>query len=643
MSQVGFIKDRDTTTRAGLVASIAAGWRQPDGRVVNVAGLDYAFQTGAAAMPGLPGMVPSGAATPEHFGAVGDGVANDQAAMVAWGAVGGKMALKAGKTYRMTAKGPVAFPAGAQIEGNGASISVEYTDVSDGLSISTGAGVVLKGITFRFPANGATAHYQERMLGLATGCRLLDCQFIAAIAQPDSDDDIRDGCVRVLGEDVVIDGIEFSNVYRCIQMTPDASTARSRVSNTRFDLYGKGIDTGSTMTRGVLENLTFGDKSIAALTDPGVNAITEGSNDLTIRNIRIEGSGEHGIYLSSETYISGLSMSDVVVRGSGQCSVKLKRQANFTLADVMCFDTSDGNAPGTNEDVIRMELCSNGRVFGMSGGEVTENAGFAGVHLDCCSQIDLVGVALRGTSSDFVYITDANAPGDAAPPVLGNIRFWGLRCSSPGAVPLLNIQATGAVGAIHMDGVDYRNATGSAIITNIGGAATDLVVRGNVSTTGTYQTNTAGGAALIIGTPDRRYVGGVLQYDLAQKKLSLYSDQFAAANGQTTALHLRLLAGTAGDGTFGPAISFAQTGGSARPLGAISSRQDGADVDQGGLAFWSHVGSTTDDTLALSAFFTVQHDLKFNSISRGPIIKSPDGTSYRIVVANGGALSTVAV
>lgn len=35
-------------------------------------------------------------------------------------------------------------------------------------------------------------------------------------------------------------------------------------------------------------------------------------------------------------------------------------------------------------------------------------------------------------------------------------------------------------------------------------------------------------------------------------------------------------------------------------------------------------------------------ELEFLVVSKGPIIKSPDGTRYRIVVANGGALSTVA-
>lgn len=440
---------------------------------------------------------------PEDFGASGLGVVDDGLSMARFTAWGGTLELTPGANYRITAKQVMNLPAGAVIEGNGASITLEYTDTSDGLSFAAGAGAIIQNVVFRFPENAATpgwAHYQERMLGLSTGVKLINCRFIAAVAQPVSADDIRDGMVRILGEDVVIDGCSFYNVYRCIQGTPDASTARSRVSNTRFDNYGKGIDTGGQMSRGVLENLTFGDASAAALTDPGVNAITESSPDLTIRNIRVEGSGEHGIYLAGSIYVSGLVMTDVQVRGSGQCNVKLRRQTDFIIADIHGFDTSDGNAPGTNEDVLRLECCRNGRVIGVSGGEISANGGYKGIYIDACSDIDFIDVLLRGTSSDFIYITDANGPGEASPPTLGNLRFWGVRCFAPGAVPLLNIQATGAVGPIHLDGVDYRNATGSAVITNIGGAATDIVVRGNISTSGTMLTNAAGGGSVRVIT-----------------------------------------------------------------------------------------------------------------------------------------------
>jgi len=591
---------------------------------------------------------------PEDFGASGLGVVDDGLAMARFTAWGGTLELTPGANYRITAKQVMNLPAGAVIEGNGASITLEYTDTSDGLSFAAGVGSTIKNVIFRFPNNAGTAHYQERMLGLSTGVKLIDCQFIAAVAQPVSADDIRDGCVRVLGEDVVIDGCSFYNVYRCIQMTMDASTARGRVSNTRFDLYGKGVDTGGTFTGGVLENLTFGDASTAALPDPGVNAITELSADLTIRGVRVEGTGEHGIYMTSSVYTSGLVMTDIQVRGSGQCNIKLRRATDFILADLHGWDTSLGNAPGTNEDVLHLECCRNGRVIGVSGGEVSANGGYEGVFIDACSDIDFFDVLLRGTSSDFIYITDANGPADASPPTLGNLRFWGVRCFAPGAVPLLNIQSTGTVGPIHLDGVDYRNATGSAVVTNIGGAATDIVVRGNISTSGTMHTNTAGGASVQIEAFWDRYIGGSLQRSYIDGKFTMYSGQFDMTDGDSVAFFARST-GTAGSGAYIGGYGGSQIN-SGRPGWAMVGKQGTADPDQVGVAVLVHNSASTNDTLIEAAEITYQGDVKAlraiktqavavaslpsaSSIGAGgrSMVTDANATTFNSIVAAGGA------
>lgn len=573
---------------------------------------------------------------PEDFGASGLGVIDDGLAMARFTAWGGSLELTPGANYRITAKQLMNLPTGAVIEGNGASITLEYTDTSDGLSLAAGINTTIQNVIFRFPENAATpgsAHYQERMLGLSEGAKMLNCRFVAAVPQPISADDTRDGCVRVLGEDVVIDGCGFYNVYRCIQMTLDASTARGRVSNCRFDLYGKGVDTGSTFTGGVLENLTFGDAGAAALPNPGVNSITEGSPKLTVRGIRVEGSGEHGIYLASDTYTSGLVMTDIQVRGSAQCNLKLRRQTDFILADIHGFDTSLGNTPGTNEDVIRLELCSNGRVFGVSGGEVTANAGYEGIYIDACSDIDFFDVLLRGTSNDFIYITDANESGDASPPTLGNLRFWGVRCFAPSTKPLLNIQATGAVGPIHIDGVDYRNATGTAIITNIGGAAPDIFIRGNISTSAAMHVNTAGGASVQIESGWDRRVGNVVQRNYVDGKFTMYSGQFDPSLGATIA-HFVRSTGTEANGAWIGGYGGSRLN-SGRPGWAIVGKQGTADADQVGASILVHNSSTSSDVLVEVANF---HSNGFTYVTfPGPYANDAAAAAASPVVAIGQA------
>jgi hypothetical protein len=49
-------------------------------------------------------------------------------------------------------------------------------------------------------------------------------------------------------------------------------------------------------------------------------------------------------------------------------------------------------------------------------------------------------------------------------------------------------------------------------------------------------------------------------------------------------------------------------------------------------------GDAADDEML---FGDVVTDLKF-AATKGPVVRSPDSTKYRIVAANGGALSTVA-
>lgn len=58
------------------------------------------------------------------------------------------------------------------------------------------------------------------------------------------------------------------------------------------------------------------------------------------------------------------------------------------------------------------------------------------------------------------------------------------------------------------------------------------------------------------------------------------------------------------------------------------------------------IGSVTDDTinkLQVTGTSKFTADMIFPTIGTGVILKSPDNTSYRITVANGGAISTVAV
>lgn len=82
MTQVFAQLHADFSSRAAAVTAIANGFVPKDGTTYNIGGIAYLGQTGATDIADLPGLVPVNK-TPQHYGAVGDGVTDDRAAFAA--------------------------------------------------------------------------------------------------------------------------------------------------------------------------------------------------------------------------------------------------------------------------------------------------------------------------------------------------------------------------------------------------------------------------------------------------------------------------------------------------------------------------------------------------------------------------------
>jgi hypothetical protein len=82
-------------TRAEFVAAntLNPGLTRADGYVLLANGLEYRRLAASTAIPDLPGWVPNGRATPQHFGAVGNNVADDRPAFAALNTFGGDVYL----------------------------------------------------------------------------------------------------------------------------------------------------------------------------------------------------------------------------------------------------------------------------------------------------------------------------------------------------------------------------------------------------------------------------------------------------------------------------------------------------------------------------------------------------------------------
>ena len=68
---------RAYVTRSGFVEAVAAGYEPAPGTIVAAGGVQYKASEGVDAIEDLPGWVPYGVLTPQHWGAVGDGVHDD--------------------------------------------------------------------------------------------------------------------------------------------------------------------------------------------------------------------------------------------------------------------------------------------------------------------------------------------------------------------------------------------------------------------------------------------------------------------------------------------------------------------------------------------------------------------------------------
>lgn len=95
--------DGTYAARSTLVSAVAGGLSRPNGTITYAAGLTYRWQTGAASLPGLPGLVAEGQISLRHYGAIGNGTSDDTAAV---NAARGQTARISGEklTYGVTGK-----------------------------------------------------------------------------------------------------------------------------------------------------------------------------------------------------------------------------------------------------------------------------------------------------------------------------------------------------------------------------------------------------------------------------------------------------------------------------------------------------------------------------------------------------------
>lgn len=405
--------------------------------------LDYQRDAAGTALTTAGGAKwsPAGISYPDHFGAVGDGVADDHPELVLWAAHGGEMAARAGSVFTApTFAGAIRFPAGARADWGNAIYRSSYTIAGNTAVMNIEAGAEVRNLRWEFP----DGHYVERAVVLQQGASVSGWRVSADDAFPTTGD-VRDALLSIRGTDVVIEDMDFDGPARPINFYQDTDGSRARISNIHLRRYVQGIGMRGMADGSVIDGVYVHSISPFAAGDPGHNVITEGGNYVIVRNVYQmfpgRGSGEHFGYCSVTDGTLGMVLDAIHSHGSGQSFIKMRGHDGASITNCSGGPTAEGTSPGTNEDGLRMEHCRNMRIEGLAvRASALKPAGYDGIHLNNCWSIRGSNITLGRPVRAYIYLcTPPALEGFTAPPdgAVTDIIINGITATGGGGKPFI--------------------------------------------------------------------------------------------------------------------------------------------------------------------------------------------------------------
>lgn len=353
-----------------------------------------------------------------------------------------------------------------------------------------------------------------------------------------------DSGIMLRGSNIHFENFTSDNIDRLFRVY---SIDSAKIDNISFKkIRAKNYTTGIVFTNVsnmTIEDATFDTIASSATSTAGNNAILGGGlcNDVTIEQITINESGEHGIYLNDDAgsgAFSGLKMTNVTVKKSGQCGVKIRRLTDIQVSDIYTQDAAFNNTTGENEDGVRLELCDRGTVSNIhSFTNEKGNSCNVGVLIDSCTNLTVDDVHTNKTKFAGVQISDTyltaldnlvlkdiyshnsdqyglyvNTPNT----VLSSFKAIGLTVMNPTADPVYWNTSGGSAGTHYID--LYTDKETSNFVNNVNSDKKLLVqktyvgrnvlygddrVRFGTINTGNFDPSTSGRSALSIGSQNQ--------------------------------------------------------------------------------------------------------------------------------------------
>jgi len=522
---------------------------------------------------------PNNAVSVLDFGAVGDGVTDDTAAIQGAASSGKNIIFEEGGVYKISAL--ITFSDNIRVEGNSSQLLSTLNTPGNSYRFEFGPKTVINNLHFRLDV-GALA---ERFIRIRSDSSLSNITLSSAQQNPQGDDTI-DGLLSVYqATNVSIDGFNSSGIDK-----PVIFYDSSNVSITNFHItdYVKGINSNNS-TYVSISNGTIDTPSVNASTVPGNNAIGGSGNYHRINNVVIKESGEHGIYYADGTYSStGLTISDCRIEYSGQCGVKVRGYDFVQVSNVVSVGCAYNNSLGTNEDNFRFEGVSNLKVTGCSALRGTKTyCGYFGMYINGCDGGVIEGCYFESPEYAAIKIEDVDGNRVRTLSIVNNTSF---EASATVDLALATTTATD-INVTNFTGIRCRTKVfkwdAAAGETGDNSVAVNLI--GSVPSTLEEIVN--GAPPWTISINDQQYY--------SSKTRQVSGTQFTLADSDGS-LMLSAPNATQGANEYNGALVFTGPQ-SSRSRAAVASYQPTADPDQAGLVFCVRDSTTAGNDTVVPA------------------------------------------